>query len=56
VISLDEMGNLGQYTDGSTSPLGYDKNGNPYPSIVKRRRAFENYAYANPERSRPWII
>jgi hypothetical protein len=46
MISLDETGNLGQYTDGSTSPLGYDKNGNPYPSIVKRRRAFENYAYA----------
>jgi hypothetical protein len=46
VISLNEDGNLGQYSDGTTSPLGYDKNGNPYPSIVKRRRAFENYAYA----------
>jgi hypothetical protein len=46
VISLDEASHLGQYSDGFTSPVGYDKNGNPYPSIVKRRRAFENYAYA----------
>jgi hypothetical protein len=45
MISLEDVGNLGQY-QGDNKYDGWDANGNQWPSTVKRRREFENYAFA----------
>ena len=50
MISLDELGSAGQYDAGvaRSSNLydGWDANGNQWPTTVRRRREFENYAFA----------
>jgi hypothetical protein len=46
MISLDDLGNSGQYDGGYDKYDGWDANGNQPPSTVRRRREFENYAYA----------
>lgn len=47
MISLDDVGVQGSYNDpGMAKYDGWDANGNQFPSTVKRRREFENYAFA----------
>jgi hypothetical protein len=46
LISLDDLGNSGQYDGGYDKYDGWDANGNQPPSVVRRRREFENYAFA----------
>jgi hypothetical protein len=46
MISLDDLGNANQYNQGVAKYDGWDANGNQWPSTVKRRREFENYAFA----------
>jgi hypothetical protein len=46
MISLDDVGSAGQYDQGVKKYDGFDANGNQTTSVVKRRREFENYAFA----------
>lgn len=48
MISLEDVGYQGQYSGGVTTSKydAWDANGNQWPSVVKRRREFENYAFA----------
>jgi hypothetical protein len=46
MISLDDVGNAGQADGGYDKYSGWDANGNQPPSTVRRRREFENYAFA----------
>jgi hypothetical protein len=46
MISLDDLGNSGQHDGGYDKYDGWDANGNQPPSTVRRRREFENYAFA----------
>jgi len=47
MISVEDLGNSGPANDSELqSATGFDANGNQFPSTVRRRREFENYAYA----------
>jgi hypothetical protein len=46
MISLEDVGNSGQYQGDFAKYDGWDANGNQWPSTVKRRREFENYVFA----------